>query len=681
MSRRGIRRTLVGVTVALTLAAVPAVADPGRAGAARAATPFALAAQPAWTPLGGDATFDVTVPAAAAALSVRVTAHNAVTTRSAFDKSLGAKNLGAVLGRTTATVASLPATGQGVRRVTVQLPDAGGSRGPNGLPIRRQGVYPVQLELTDPDAGTVLADFVTYVVAVDTTTVSSRPALDVAWIWQVGAAPAMTAAGTLNPEITAQFAADERLGRIANELATATDVPLSVAIVPETLDAWSLAARSAPAAAATLAKLEAGARVHQSLAGPFVNLDIPSLLAGGLASAVSGEIVRGSEVLTAELGDRVDPRTAITNPVDQATLTRLRESNVDRIVAPASAFARTTTKLTPAHPFTTPAGDGSLTVAAPDPGLSILLRATEDPALNAQRVLAGLALTAFEAPNLTRGLVLDAGSNWSPPTALLRSMLAGLRANPLLSGVSLDTLFNTIPPATNDAGPESRALEPSTPAPPIISAEEYATALANQRTLATLVAPDDAALVAGQRALFTSLSSDWGTGPAAHATAMAQFTPVNATIESFLTQIEVPSKKTVTLTAEEGDLPLSFVNHSDRPVSVKVSLVSPKLAFPDGDTKTVDLKPNATTTTTFVVQARTTGTFPLDINVTTADGRFEIEQTTITIRSTALNGVGLILTIGAGLFLAIWWLTHFRRTRAKRRGANGPSVVAAPGSA
>ena len=78
------------------------------------------------------------------------------------------------------------------------------------------------------------------------------------------------------------------------------------------------------------------------------------------------------------------------------------------------------------------------------------------------------------------------------------------------------------------------------------------------------------------------------------------------------------------------------------------------------------------------MQTRTTGTFPLTITVTTADGRYLIQRTQITIRSTALNGVGLVLTIGAAAFLALWWLTHSRKARAVRRSAASSTAVVAP---
>ena len=45
------------------------------------------------------------------------------------------------------------------------------------------------------------------------------------------------------------------------------------------------------------------------------------------------------------------------------------------------------------------------------------------------------------------------------------------------------------------------------------------------------------------------------------------------------------------------------------------------------------------------------------------DGKLPLGTARYTVRSTVVSGVGIFLTIGAGLFLAIWWITHWRRSR------------------
>jgi hypothetical protein len=672
--------TIVAVTAPAASATAPPA--PPRAAAARKPT-ISLFNQPAWSALNTALPMDVIIPASAVGDSLRVTAHRTVTSRSAFTHTLDGQQLGNVLGRTTAPVASLVSIGT-VREISIQL--GSNTAAANSLPVSRAGVYPLEVALIDPTTGATLSSFVTYLVAVDPTATSTTK-LDVAWIWELGTKPSRRSDGTFDPSVLNELQPSGRLGTLASELDTAGAVPLSVAVTPETLEGWTAAAGDSVTKdldiTATLRNVRIGLNGQQVISGPYVNLNLPSLITGGLGAAANAEIVTGAGVLSTQLGQRADPRTALVNPADGDTFSRLRDSNVDRVVTPESSFTRVTTNLTPAHPFTVDVGDGSITTAAPDTGLSFILAiaggaaSTTSAALTAQQILAGLSVTQFESPNVQRGIVLDAGSNWAPSPTLIKQLVHGLESNPLLTPVTLDTYFNAVAVRSDDAGPARRTFAASKPGAPVVSAADYASAQADVNTLVALAPPTDPNIALGRRALLTVLSADWGTGSAARATALGEFDPVTAAIGGYLGKIQVPSKKTVTLTAEEGKIPLSFVNHGSRRVAIKVTLAAQKLAFPDGASQTIELDPGTTTTQTFVVQTRTTGTFPLTITVTTADGRYLIQRTQITIRSTALNGVGLVLTIGAGAFLALWWLTHSRKARAVRRSAaRSPAAVA-----
>ena len=58
--------------------------------------------------------------------------------------------------------------------------------------------------------------------------------------------------------------------------------------------------------------------------------------------------------------------------------------------------------------------------------------------------------------------------------------------------------------------------------------------------------------------------------------------------------------------------------------------------------------PPRNTTERFPVETRASGTFPLNITVTTEDGRLPLHAARYTVRSTVVSGVGIFLTIGAG---------------------------------
>jgi hypothetical protein len=58
----------------------------------------------------------------------------------------------------------------------------------------------------------------------------------------------------------------------------------------------------------------------------------------------------------------------------------------------------------------------------------------------------------------------------------------------------------------------------------------------------------------------------------------------------------------------------------------------------------------------------------MTVTVTTVDGRVALgAPARVTVRSAVFSGVGGALTLGALVFLALWWANHLRRTRRARR--------------
>ena len=121
----------------------------------------------------------------------------------------------------------------------------------------------------------------------------------------------------------------------------------------------------------------------------------------------------------------------------------------------------------------------------------------------------------------------------------------------------------------------------------------------------------------------------------------------------------------VTFTSQRGSVPVTVTNDTGYPVRVLVTLQSSKLEFPDGRSRVVVVDPPGDTVV-FVALARSTGTFPVQVDVTTADGRIRFEGSELTVRSTAANLAGLVLTTGAALFLAGWYVRHRRRRHKER---------------
>ena len=138
--------------------------------------------------------------------------------------------------------------------------------------------------------------------------------------------------------------------------------------------------------------------------------------------------------------------------------------------------------------------------------------------------------------------------------------------------------------------------------------------------------------------------------------------------------IGAPARETITLTARDGNVPLTLRNTSGLPVNVVVHLRSPKLEFPNGTIIPVTLT-GPTTRLDISVRARASGRFPLDVTVTSPDGALTLTTVDYRVQSTAVSGVGLMLSVGAAIFLLGWWARHWRRTRrsAKLVASSHPS--------
>jgi hypothetical protein len=598
------------------------------------------------------------------AVEISVVAHQAIGSRTEYEETLAGESLGSVVGQISFPLASLSVSEPGTVVLPLGTQDPAAARDPDRLPLGRTGVYPLELELRDADGNTRAAFILPLVVVAPgpggTPTVGQK--LRVAWIWPLVADPAILPDGEPDPEVVAELGSDGRLGRQAGALAAAPDIPLTVAPGPETLEAWTGLARADETLARSLDSMQAALATNQVLSGPYVPINVPSLIAGGFGSEVGAELARGNEVLGSLLGIRLDPRTALPGPIDLAAFVRLRDANIDRMIVDGDALEPIDSQFTPAAPVKLGGPGREATAIVSDPGLVAPLTADGPAALRAQQFAAALAVVALEQPNVARGVAIANPRGWEAPAPLLEAALASLRGHPLLAPVDVDQFLAQVPQATDDDGaPLVRELEPYVPPPPPLTPASFLDAAGRLGGLRSLIGAGDLRIAQGDRALRVALSSAWEGSPG-RLRAQAELGVIGRSIDQVLSQIRVPVGSTVTLTARKGEIPVTFLNETDQTLRVKVNLESDKLFFPDGAEREVELPPRSTTVG-FTVESRASGTFPLVLTVTSIDGELVIQSTRVRVRSTFVSGVGVFLTVGAGVFLAVWWLTHFRRRR------------------
>ena len=625
-----------------------------------------LVAQPPWIAMQGVEVLGLHLddPAIAAVpdAAVEITVHRSVSSRTEFDRAVSGKELPGVRARLTYPLSSLGVNQHGAFGIAFGLT---GSASERAVAVDQPGVYPVEVGVVD--AGPDRPKFVTWMVVVNPDNTAGAEPLRVSWIWQLVTGPLLGADGTVNKSSLADMERGGRLDRFATLLTRAARFPLTVGIGPETLTSWIAQSQKLPPLRRGAARVRIAARRDsvQLLPEPYVPIEGPTIEAEHLGDHVPDEYVSGSNAIEAATGEIPDPRTAFEHPVDDPSVRRLAQMLVAKFVVRDTSLAPIDQPRTPSQPFMLSTGTDSVPAVATDGGLEQLLSNAGTPALRAQRVLAGLAEIAYEAPSDPRGVVLAMPANWSPDLATVTLLLRNLAEDPLVKPVTLDGLFAEVPPEERDGAPLQRTLAPirSSGVRPLF-ASEYDDAARALGAYQTMVGTNDPSVAAGQHALLLSLST-----AQSRADALGQLATIHANLRALTSGITTTAKA-LTLTARRAKLPLSFQNDTKRAgIHVRVHLDSPKLIFPDGPD--IDLRlPIGHYTKTIRVEARASGTFTMTVTLESADGSVKLgPPTVVTIRSAVFSGIGIALTIGALLFLAGWWGNHFRRSRRARRRA------------
>jgi hypothetical protein len=200
-----------------------------------------------------------------------------------------------------------------------------------------------------------------------------------------------------------------------------------------------------------------------------------------------------------------------------------------------------------------------------------------------------------------------------------------------------------------------------------VGAEAVREARRDLASLRALVPEDTPAVVRAERMVLLAESSRL-SGPAAASRARVHLEAADRAARDVLAAVKLPGDQSVTLTSRRASIPVALQNRGSVPVRVRVRLASEALGFPGGESRVVELAPRATTVE-FTVETRTSGSFPVTVEVSSPDGRFPVGAYRMVVRSTAVSGVALTLTVGAGVFLAGWWGNHVRRARRARRAA------------
>ena len=116
------------------------------------------------------------------------------------------------------------------------------------------------------------------------------------------------------------------------------------------------------------------------------------------------------------------------------------------------------------------------------------------------------------------------------------------------------------------------------------------------------------------------------------------------------------------MTSNESTIPVTVKNTTNKQITVMIKLKSDKLVFTESDSYKVALN-SLNTTIRVPVKTRTSGSFPIEIKMSSVENGVVLASQRATIRSTSFSGVGLGIMVGSFIFLVIWWLLHYKKNK------------------
>jgi hypothetical protein len=615
-----------------------------------------LMSQSAWVPLGGEFTLRMAATTRTPQdLEVAVTVYPAVATRSDFNETLSDRVRGSAISVVSPLLSDLPTDGTGAITIAIPIQDPAQPRDPARTRLRGAGVYPVAVELRGVGGGKRVDRFTTHLVNLPDAI--TGPKLATALVLPLAAPPAIQSDGARRLPAAWSGA----LRALVGAAETYGDVPITLVPQPETMQ--GLAASTRAEDRDTLAGLARAATTRQVLGAPYVRLSEPAY-AGGLESEEAAQRRHGVAVATQLLEKAPDVATALVEDgLDETTANRLHDAAAQRVIVRDKALAPISLRTTLTQPFQLRGRSGRrIAAAAADDGLAAHFTSKAPAPLAAHHLLADLAVLYFDSPGLVRGVIALPQPGWRPAADFLAPLLDGLRTSPILGTVDASGLFAAVPPASGATRGSQLTRDAATNSSSVtLPATDVRKARRQLSTLQSLTIGENPAVTALEERILAGQSADLRARQRSD-----YLDAADRAIGQELKNIRVPPNQSITLTARRGEIPVTILRDVAYPVRVVVQLSSDKLQFPAGATASLELT-RRNTTTRFTVQARTSGTFPLEVTLKTPDGKVLLSTGRFTIRSRAASGVGVILSVSALGFLVIWWGRHVFQARRVRR--------------
>ncbi len=512
-----------------------------------------------------------------------------------------------------------------------------------------QGALPVVVTLRS-NAGEVIDQLITHLIVLED---QQQATLHIAFISDLSTPVAIQPDQTIHLDTQDLF---ERARRLADH----PQVPITVRLQPETLQ--SLAAGGQ---LNEFVELLTGRPAHRPvLSAPWVELDEEAWRIAGGTEMILEQYRYGAAVFAELLGRSPERILQLDTDATPRTLALARRVGTDAVIVQPGRITVETTNSSEFAPLRLRDSNGlGTTAAAIDDSLRQTLN-HPDPELAGHRALTELAVEASNA-TVDRAVLVDFDQL---DAAALDVLLDGIDERSSLQTSSVARALR-VPVARNTQGRAAQARLQPTPAPDLsLRSANIANAQRTVDAYASMIAPVQTPVVELETLLRAAAAQQLSDRQSS-----AYTLSVIDSVLAGTANITIEPLDRITLTDRQAELLITVHNGQPLPITVELLLSAEKLRFADGRRSTRTLAPGDNTISVRV-ETLASGDARVTVAVTSLDGRLELAEGVINIRSTAISGLGLVISIIALIVLGGWWARTIRRVRRNRAAA---SVVTA----
>ncbi len=527
--------------------------------------------------------------------------------------------------------------------VSIALPDEEIGEGVRKLP----GALPVVIDLTEN--GAVVDTIVTALLVAD----EEVDPVDIHLAFISDLRSPLAHAVDQSISIDTETMAEE-LAQFADRLPPAA----TVALTPETLSAG---AADEDADGLAIIDTIAETLTHHSLfATGWVDLDEEAWRLANEERLVLDSYTLGQMVLEEYLGRSASSISLLDPDATAETIGLLRTAGVAGVIVGSEQLPSVDIRRADGRPLQILDDNGvGMPVLAIAEELHDDLEST-DVELAAHQILSELILVSTSASS-PRGYVIDLDTVSFPA---LDALLTKIAVAPAITTASVEEVLS-LPLARSPSGTIIRTELVSAEAPSLGGdATDLRLTEAVVDSYESMVAPAQAPIAPLRTLLLAATASELDSD-----SRRAYTNEVFNTVSDGISGFEILESSRITLASRTAELPIAIHNNQPLPITVILRIGSEKLRFPDGNELTLSLVPGLNE---FELRVETvaSGDARLTATLTSPDGRLDLATGTIDIRSTAISGLGLVISVVALLVLGAWWARTILRVRRERHAAS-----------